>query len=34
MIWRALAIAAGCALLPWLPGLPPYWVTLADESGG
>jgi branched-chain amino acid transport system permease protein len=32
MIRFLLAIAA-CALLPWLPGLPPYWVTLADYIG-
>ncbi|MBN8890559.1 MAG: hypothetical protein BGP12_22660 [Rhodospirillales bacterium 70-18] len=28
-----LLLAAGCALLPWLPGLPPYWITLADYIG-
>lgn len=30
---RLPLIIAGCALLPWLPGLPPYWVTLADYIG-
>ncbi len=30
---RAPLIIAACALLPWLPGLPPYWVTLADYIG-
>jgi branched-chain amino acid transport system permease protein len=33
MSWRIPLALLACFLLPWLPGLPPYWVTLADYTG-
>lgn len=30
---RTLPAFAACALLPWLPFVPPYWITLADYVG-
>ena len=31
-LWPLVALL-GCAALPWLPGVPPFWITLLDTIG-